>query len=157
MKAYRLHQKLNTTYTEVSHTYTTSAKANSWAVGPRIALGTNWLLGSGFRIYGDTAASLVYQHIKADYSDYQDDTIDHYVTYRNGQITPNFDLGAGFGWGTYFADNGWHFDMILGYEFQYFWNQNWMRWLKDNEALFIDGDAGDLMFQGLTVGIRFDF
>ncbi len=141
---------------------TAGAGTRSWLVGPRAGFNTNWLLGKGFRFFGDFSASLLYQRFKLKY---------HYTSYADyttpaarfkdkfSYITPNINFFAGFGWGTYFDHNNWHFDVLAGYEFENYWNQNYMRNMADRVLVTgcPDTDAGDLSLSGLTVKMRFDF
>ena len=148
-------------------TIITNLKSDSWLIGPRAGLDTSWRLGCGFRMFGDVAASLFYQkfdvksiQVKLVQSGVTDDSI---LNLKNDvrYINPNFELGLGFGWGTGFCDDSWHFDLTAGYEFHQFWNQNMMRHLNDTfenlDTTYVDADAGDLMFHGLTITARLDF
>ena len=141
--------------------YQNRLKSRSWLVGPRAGLNTNWLFGEGFRAYGDMAASLVYQYYKSITMQRTDTTDTSLLGYnyanKIGYVTPVFELGLGLGWGTYFDCNNWHFDLILGYDFQYYWNQNMMRDLRDKVDTTCGFSPGDLMLHGLTITARFDF
>ncbi|MBN1914914.1 MAG: hypothetical protein JW769_03390 [Parachlamydiales bacterium] len=126
--------------------------SDSWLLGPRAGLNTNWLIGEGFRVFGNTAAGLYYQDFKVkgreSTTHFQDEP---------SYITPNFELDLGLGWGTYFSNSDWHIDLSASYDFQIFWNQNEMRSLKDLIGVATDGSASDLLLQGLTVKLALDF
>jgi hypothetical protein len=154
-------QHFNLSYTTVAdsaivHSY---SRINSWLVGPRVGIGSSWMLGEGFRLFGDIDGGLYYQRSRTHYQPYDADDVTVLAANmydKTGAITPNIDLDIGLGWGAYFADNGWHFDLSAAYEFNYYWNQNRMSYLKDLYNT-ISGDLGDLMIQGLTVKARLDF
>ncbi len=139
-------------------------RSNSWLLGIKAGLDTNWNIGGGFRFIGNAAGSLLYQHFKIhDLQSFYSLSVPTIkipllnTRDRKGQITPNFEAALGMGWGTYLDNNNWHFDLTAAYEFSYYWNQNKMRSLKDANSSFIDGDSGDLMFHGLTMNARVDF
>ena len=151
------HADIITYYGSADYTGYAHNKSDSWLIGLRVGVDTNWLLGSGFRFFGNTAASIFYQKFKTSIKDVRTST----STYKNhdkiGYINPNFECALGFGWGTYFSDNSWHFDLSAGYEFHIFWNQNMIRSLVDGVNTTIDGNAGDLMLHGVTLSAQFDF
>lgn len=139
----------------------------TWLIGPRTGVDTSWLIGCHFRVFGNVASSLCYQKFKpkifqklpfqplitkADVILYKDRDIKS-ATY----LTPNLELEAGVGYGRYFFNNEWYFDLSMGYTFQYFWGQNMIRQLSDESSTISYGDAGNLMFHGLTLTARLDF
>ncbi len=139
-----------------------AAHSNSWVIGPRAGFNTNWIFGSGFRFFGDFAGSILYQKFSVRYH-CNNITSPHLIAQNQkdqfSRISPNCNLNAGFGWGTYFAKKSWHFDLTASYEFEYYWNQNRMRTIADsiNEPGALSTSIGDLMLHGLTVNMKFDF
>ena len=152
--------------------YKSSNKSDSWFIGPRVGIDTNWLLGEGFRFFGNTAFSLIYQEFKTKVREYSiedggcaDPCICDcvcpcpcedcgYINTKDktGYITPNAEIAIGFGYGTQLDCYKWYFDLTVGYEFHVFWNQNMMRNIWDKSYHPIqDTDAGDLFLQGLTI------
>ena len=134
---------------------------NAWLLGMRAGVYTNWELGCGVRMFGNLASALFYEHFNT--STHQNSTIEavtnkRHVTSKVGHTAPSLEMGIGFGWGTYFAQNKWHFDVTGGWDYLIFWNQNYMRPLihtvSDAQG---EGSAGDLAMQGLTLTFRFDF
>jgi len=81
-------------------------------------------------LFGNAAASLNYQHSKArikDAAPIQNELLEDLETIAsqtNSLIIPAFEAAIGFGWGSYFNDKRWHFDLTAGYEFQFYYNQN---------------------------------
>jgi hypothetical protein len=141
--------------------YYTTARTNSWVVGPRIGIEADCLLGAGFRLFGDTSFSLLYQRQKTAIRvpNYYYGTALYNETEGNSQLTPNFDLTAGFGWGRYFDKDNWHVDFSAAYDFHYYFEQNRMKRVFDeiSNSPSVVGKAKDLILQGLTVTLRFDF
>lgn len=149
------------------------AKANSWAVGPRVGIATNWLLGEGFRLFGNGAGDILYTRYTSLGEKSQETgiltatnlpiapTLSYYSQRDLGLLRPHLELELGFGWGTYFDNNNWHVDLTAGYGFQVFFDQNMFRTsgLPALGTSFIVGPelAGNLYVQGLNVSARFDF
>ena len=140
--------------------------ANSWAVGPRAGLSSNWLLGEGFRIYGDGAADILYtRYTHLGFKEtiplagvVADDDIALYNQVSLGTVRTHLELELGLGWGTYFDNNNWHVDLSEGYGFQVFFNQNMFRHFQDDTAAAISNvPNGNLYVQGMTATARFDF
>jgi hypothetical protein len=144
-------------------------KVDTWLIGPRIGVDTDWLIGCHFRIFGNVAAALTYQKFKTRLEQIlpvqKNGTISvtdsTAITYKSksstSYLTPEAELELGLGYGTYFCNNEWYFDLTAGYSFNYFWHQNMMRNLSDGFSRLIDSHVGDLMLHGLTVTARLDF
>jgi len=131
--------------------------SDSWAVGLRGGVKTNWELGEGVRAIANVAGSVLYTSYKATH--FQTST----VPAQPGTIQtsldvsyprPNMDIALGFGW-TY-SDSKFHFDFAATYDFNVFWSQNMMRYLVDLNADGM-GTPGNLYFQGLTATAGFAF
>ncbi len=146
---------LTSTFTIYSKTY-----SNSWLIGPRVGLDTNWLVGYGFDLKANLAGSLPYQKIKSCFKQ-QDENYSYSLQYRMrekiGQITPIIEAAVGFGWGSYFDEHKWHFGFQALYEFSYYFDQNQMREVTDLQLRNTETKPGDLMLQGLSVSLRLDF
>lgn len=134
-------------------------KLSSWLLGPRVGIGTNWYLGEcGIRAFANASASLFYQHFKTTIKQnvpiqsVMTQEIEILLKHKIGLINPSFDALFGFGYGSYFNNNKWHFDFAVGYEFQFFYNQNAFK-VEPRSV----GDAAALSFQGLNVTAKFDF
>lgn len=162
IKAGWIDQKINATHkdTTANTLVTGDFESKSWLVGPRAGIQTNWMLGEGFRLFGNAAASLFYQKFhKLEKTEpyYYNDTQWYDARQRpsSGFINANLEALLGVGYGTYFSRNNWHFDMIVGYEAQLFFNQNMIRYLVEAYADLIK--PGNLAFHGLNVSVRFDF
>jgi hypothetical protein len=139
-------------------------RSNSWLVGPRAGVGMNWLLGIGFRVLANAAGSLNYQEFKTRHAEainltpsFSGFVQNFNAAEKNHQITPNIEGDIGLGWGTYFDNNNWHFDLLASYHFEVFWCQNEMARFSQELINGIYGKSGSLNFQGLTVTAQLDF
>jgi hypothetical protein len=148
------------------HNVSVTQKSNSWAVGPRAGLYSSWLVGRGFRVYGSGSGDILFtQYTQLDLT--QEATTSAGVVPAGGvsslqennvnYLRAHLDLELGLGWGTYYADGRYHFDLSAGYGFQVFFNQNMFRGFSDDLSLSATLPNGDLFIQGLTVSARFDF
>jgi hypothetical protein len=139
--------------------YKTIARTNSWLAGPRLGVEADYLLGSGFRFFGDTSIALLYQRLKtaARVPNYTHGTALYNETENTAQVTPNFDLITGFGWGYYLDHKKYYVDLSAAYDFHYFFEQNRMKRILDLGSDYVAGKGKDLVLQGLTITARFDF
>ena len=135
---------------------------HSWAVGPRAGLNTSWLLGEGFRLIGNGAADILYTRytkLRNNTSVTTSTTSTLRTQQKNtGYLRTHLELETGLGWGSYFDNNNWHFDLSATYYFQFFFNQNMFRQFVDDfarAASFMPN--GDMFVHGLNLTARFDF
>ncbi len=133
-------------------------RSTSWLIGPVIGTSSICLLGKGFNLFliGDIA--VFYQGAKArTRQDYTETELFRNSKKKFSLAIPNVDLSSGFDWNTYFDRGNWHLRTIFSYDFSIFFNQNFMRYLKDNISTRNNGDSGKLSFQGLEITLRLDF
>lgn len=138
--------------------------ANSWAVGPRAGLYSNWMLGEGVRLFGNAMGDILFtQYTKLRSYNGNTDALGH-VTSGTQTIQRNLnclrthlETELGFGWESYFDNNNWHIDLSASYGFQVFFNQNMFRKFSDAESRTSFNPNGDLYVHGLTATARFDF
>jgi hypothetical protein len=143
---------------------TESTKQRNWYIGPRIGIDTKWELGAGFRLFGNAAGSILYTRgyisTKATSDDYAStlgytgNTVMSLKTDKHNQLRPNANTAVGLAWGSYFDKNNWHVDMVLGYEFHY--------WFDHITSLSsgLQGEnnyGGGLYLQGATFSLQLDF
>ena len=133
-----IRQRLTASYTKTDPanplgTAEVCQRTNSWAVGPRATLKTSWMIGEGFRLFGNGGADIVYTRYTKLRESSQSDS-DGVVVYKMyaqqnklGYPRPHLDLELGIGWGTYLDCNNWYMDFSAGYGFQAFFNQNMFR------------------------------
>lgn len=135
--------------------------SNSWGLGPRAGLDSNWLLGLGFRVIGNVSADVLYTRYNI--TTKEDDATDPTTLAVNVKDTirylrPHTEFQMGLGWGTYFDNNSWHIDFAASYDFHVFWNQNMFRKFYSSTSEGLSSYSyGDLYLHGLTATVRFDF
>ena len=153
-------QKFNPVYTTPNGDIFVKAKSRSWLVGPRAALDANYLFGMGFKGFGKVGTALFFQrgktYVKKENSE-NTETLSYNYYDKDSIVVPNANLSLGLGWGTYFANNGFHFNFDASYDFEIYWNQNLMRQMLDKGYATVQTKANDLTLQGLTLTMRFDF
>ena len=139
--------------------YINNDKSDSWLIGPRAGIYTNWTFFEGFRFMGNAAASLFYQKFNNVTIDgiNNDGTVNKKITYESGFINPSLEFLLGLGWGSYFYENNYFFDLSVAYETQVYFNQNMWRHLVELDSGAGYTKPGNLMFQGLNVTARIDF
>lgn len=123
---------------------------NTWLIGPRIGVDTDWLIGCHFKMIGNAAASLCYQNFDT-FAKSISQALSGAAKEKISALTPNVEFAIGLGYGSYFCNNQWYFDLSCAYDFHYFWNQNRLKPLKDGAVFLIESDQGDLMLHGLTI------
>ena len=156
-----IRQSLNRTLKTDTLSSVLNKGSHSWGVGPRAAINTNWNLGEGFRIFGNSAADILFtQYTKLkSFSSYADSTETVFKGVEQKDVNTlrtHMDVELGLGWGSYFDCNNWHVDVTAGYGFQVFFDQNMFR--NFNEGHFAQNlPNGNLYVHGLTATIRLDF
>lgn len=152
----------NIVRTETSRSlwYETKVSSDSWFVGPKIGICTNWLLADGFRFFGDGFSSLFYQNFKVAAKEFEDRNPSLFTTNASntlGYINVSLDLSIGIGWGKYFHYQKLHIDATVGYELEVMWNQNQMRAFIEEIKHQIHSNPGNLTPHGFIVALRLDF
>lgn len=137
-------------------------ESESWAIGPKVGAGMQWLLGAGFRIVGNVAGSLLYTRydkishkesglIEATRVHDIGGAIHHFSTLR-----PVLDMGLGLACGYYVYQQKCYLDLAVRYDFMYLWDQNVMRELVSTLQNRVD-HVGDLQMHGLTINASIFF
>lgn len=94
-----------------------------WGVGSRIGFDSQWMLGKGFWLSGNFAASMLFgkfdieQHLSLLGGDGYDTDSDFY------QNCPNMEMILGFGWGHFFSRQKYYVSLEAAYEFHEWWDQ----------------------------------
>ena len=151
-----LDQILDTTYTISNMEIPTHGTIDSYLLGPRAGIDSNWCLGGGFRFYGNTALGLYYQQVSTHIKEYrngQPTSIYEESKHKLNQLTPNLEFNLGLGWGMYFCKNRYHLDISGGYDMQILWEQNFMDSLYYSDP----ADLGSLYLHGFVAKAIFDF
>lgn len=131
-----------------------------WGVGIRFGFNSLWGLGMGFGIYGNGSAALlsghfdVDEHEKLEKADRRLLSVDRDVN----NVVVTADLALGLQWDYMFSRDHYHFGIKFGWEFNMFFDQNQLfNFLSTTNPGAIQFQDDDLSFQGLTLGLRFDF
>ncbi len=170
LKGGKIEQNLKVVFDSINAAQTeVIASTHSWLIGPMAELDFNWLFQYGFRLFFDLNASLFYQKFyKVQLDDTRGDDANfiekHFKNNDVKRINPYAGTSLGLGWGKYFGCNdGYHFDMSLGYDISFYWNQNRIRHIISQNYNLITpistghDSLGDLYMHGLTFDVRFDF
>jgi len=131
-----------------------------WGVGVRFGFNSLWGLGKGFSIYADGAGSLLSGHFKVQEVEHFEvsDTTVFSVRDNISTVVPVAEIALGFQWDHFFHNDRLHFGVKLGWEFNYYFNQNrYFRFLSSSNLGSFSQNNNDLGFSGLTLGFRFDF
>ncbi len=135
------------------------AKNDYWAVGLRGYYEGNFLIGSGWFLYGKAAFALLFgkfdtsQHSDIDpISGFKYKTEDSFYC-----VQPNAELGMGISWSKFFHKNQYKVAVKVGYEFHHWWDQNQMRKFFNPDPVANDTvSRGDLSFNGFMIGLNVD-
>ncbi|MBF8264027.1 MAG: mOMP-like family protein [Parachlamydiales bacterium] len=158
-----INQSYTAAYTQTGAlTYAIRNSSHSWGVGPEAGLTTHWLLGYGVRLIGTAEADVLFTRYNLRYQEENSTTPStNAVSFHQRHVMylrPHTNLEFGLGWGSYFCNHNYHFDILGTYGFQVFWNQNMFRNFVDNVSVgksYVPG--GDLYIHGATGELRFDF
>ncbi len=129
-----------------------------WGVGPRAGMNTEWMFHGGWELLANLAFSGLFS--KFDVSqELALGSLSYQLDHKFFRSCVNMDLQVGVGWGTYFNQHKNHIALQLMYEFQQWWDQNWMRrfWDADTVTSNDTVSRGDLSLNGLSVKLLFDF
>jgi hypothetical protein len=140
-----------------SGTFDYVRKLSSSFVGMGIRTGCNmgWHLAGTWSIYGDVALSSLWGDFETKRKDSVEQSDATVVPVSNvghfHTATPVLELALGLRKDQWFCNNRFHFSAQAGWEEQIWFDQNQ---LPGNQGLAL---GGNLVLQGLTVRLRFDF
>lgn len=134
-----------------------SFELDYWGVGIRAGLDSSWHFSPCFSLVAEVAASALWERFCSDAkSVFENQTTSLFSVPINTQdtfhtINPVLELYLGFRWENWFCCDEWHWSIELG------WEQQW--WANQNQFYYgiTETRMGDLSFQGLTLKLRFDF
>lgn len=106
-----------------------------WGVGVRTGLESSWILGKGWSLFGNVAASMLAGKFEVDQSYTVSTTQGYNIDHDYYQNVPNFELALGVEWGKFFNKKRNHIGIKAGYEFHEWWDQL-------NIRKFFSGTAG---------------
>lgn len=152
-------QKFNTQYTgfivDDAFNYLRNMKSSFMGIGIRTGCNMGWHIAGTWSVFGDIAASSVWGQFKSSRSDSSTvaDTSLNPVSASNQihSATPVLELAIGIRKDQWFLNNRLHVGVQAGWEEQI--------WLDQNQFASNLGTSsdGNLVLQGLTVRLRFDF
>ena len=130
-----------------------------WGVGTRAGIDTEWLLSGGWKLLGNVAASILYGKfdVKQQLALTGNQIEMHHEFYTH---VPVLDMAFGIAWGLPFAEDRYHFDLAVTYEFHEWFNQNRMRRFLDSSQAIASNTAvsnGNLSYGGFAFKVQFDF
>lgn len=132
-----------------------------WGVGLRAGFNTLWGLGKGFGLYGNGSGSLLSGHFQVHEKEklIKADLVKFNVKNDVNNLVAVADLSLGLQWDYLFSKDRFHIGVKFGWEFNIFFDQNQLFNFQSTPdtpgTINIAND--DLSFQGLTLGLRFDF
>lgn len=135
-------------------------KQSFWGAGVRTGLDTSWYFDNNWSMFGNTSLSALWGR----FNDHRYDFVTRApasnpstlsvinTTYDFHTVKPVLELQLGLRYDYWFSDDRYHVGIAAAWEEQVWFNQN----------QFFDvgvgyNHPGDLIFQGLTVDLRFDF
>lgn len=133
-----------------------------WGVGARCGFDTDWVLGKGWKLFGNVATSLLFGKFEIDQSmQIPDGGTAFDLRYNSYQNQPNLEIALGIAWGMHFNKKRNHVGLALAYEFHEWWDQLNMRrfysggtnggaWANDVVS------RGNFTLNGLSLSLRFD-
>lgn len=131
-----------------------------WGIGVRMGFNSLWGLGKGFGVYGNGSASLLSGHFDVDEHEKLQKARQTILNVDRDidNVVVTADLALGLQWDYMFSRNNYHFGLKFGWEFNLFFDQNQLfNFLSSSNPGAIQFLEDDLSFQGLTLGMRFDF
>ncbi len=159
-----LHQKLKAAYKHPifvgDHAYEVKKGNHWWGIGPEAGLDTDWGLGKGFSLYGNIAASIEFgfHHLKARDEDKTDEVVNVHFKDSFHVSHPILDLQIGLTWDHMFAHDRFHLGFHAGWEQHIYFSQNQFPYFEDDISIgSYSTNNGDLTYQGISLGARFDF
>ena len=132
---------------------------NFWGVGLRMGLDTLWGLGKGWGFFGNAAGALVAGSFNVDEKEkfIPSQQKRFSLSADNDNVTAIAEMALGIQWDYLFSKDRYHFGVKLGWELALFFNQNQLVRCVNANTGSLSSNDGDLSFQGLTLGFRFDF
>ena len=131
---------------------------NFWGVGARAGLDTDWVLGKGWCLFGNFAASLLCGKFEISQNFNIINTDNVVVDHKYYQNTPNFEIVLGIGWGKYFNKKRNHVALRAAYEFHEWFDQLNMRKFFTGSHHYANDTVsrGNFTLNGFSLKLQFD-
>ncbi len=134
-----------------------------WGIGARAGLNTDWILGKGWCLFGNVAASMLFGKFEIDQN------YSHPLTQGTSsagydidndfyQNVPNMEIVLGIGWGKYFNKKRNHVSLKAAYEFHEWWDQNNLRRFFSGSPHYTNDvvSRGNFTLNGFSFKVQFD-
>ena len=164
----------NTRYSGGTYLDVNSIQVNDsckfFGMGPELGMDSKWTLGSGFSLFGNGMASLLYGNFDVRhqnwYTGFQTVNGTNHTITMDGDtpgFVPTFRMFTGLRYDQYIDNNAQHLGVALGYDLLYFFSGN--QQLRqdgpgtDTTTALLHYTAADkyVAFQGLTLALTWDF
>ncbi|MDX8430426.1 MAG: Lpg1974 family pore-forming outer membrane protein [Candidatus Algichlamydia australiensis] len=135
--------------------------SDSWGIGPRVGLFTNWVLGKGWRLYGNGGLDILYTQYDLESEQNTEVAVANRIIVNHDNanyLRTHLDLNLGFGWGRGFSCDRYYVDLSADYGVQVFFDQNMLRTAVSAQSIgrsFLPN--GNLYVHGLIVNLRVGF
>ena len=138
-------------------------KNDFWGVGTRAGFDTDWVLGKGWCLFGNLAASMLFGKFEVDQNMNLPGTgNDGYnIEHNFYQNVPNFEMALGIAWGKFFSKNRYHVSLKAAYEFHEWFDQlNMIKFFAVTGSSGLYGadtvSRGNLTLNGFSLRLQFD-
>lgn len=142
------------------HTSEIREKCDFWGMGPRMGLMARWHFGMGVYFDAMIAPALLYGYYNVQYKEERTLSNLDKINLRTQmhRFAPNIQFKAMLGYGGYVNQKQQYLDVALGYEAQFFFNQNQQLYFYETSAQrryrSYDGDVG---MHGLVIRFNVTF
>lgn len=130
--------------------------SSSWGIGPRMGVEGRFLFPP-FTLVGNLATEILFTHYHLKLKEKAINAPSVFLFSSNtfNEIRPEFEMYVGVNYATHLLRPHTYLSAEVGYDFQFWWNQNMIRWY--NDSTFIAAPQGNLYFQGLRLTLKLDF
>jgi hypothetical protein len=124
----------------------------------RTGIDTCWGISSGFSIFGNAAASLLYGKFRVDQTMTATDGDGFNIQDRHYMNVPNAEIAMGLAWGTHLSQNRYYLSMKAAYEFHVWFDQLNMRKFYSGSPGYANDvvSRGNLTLNGFSFRVSLD-
>jgi hypothetical protein len=142
-----------------------------WGIGSRVGFDSEWILGKGWCLFGNFAASMIYGKFEVEQNmnygvGVAGASVAGLPTAGDGfnvennfyQNVPNYEILLGVGWGSYFSKQRYRVGLKAAYEFHQWADQlNMVKFFSGTGAYASDFvSRGDLSLNGFSLRLQLD-
>ncbi len=153
-----IHQKYHVEYGNSIDEFA-KLRSRFWGFGFAAGLDTNWWLGNGFSIYGDSDISVIFGNFNVHEKGTLSGSTIWTASNKTNAGRPIFDIGMGFQYRDTFCDESFALTIRAGYEYHLYFNQNMFIQVNNGSSTFENFNplGGNLGYQGASASMQFDF